>query len=137
MIAVPNQDVIQTFFPDGTDPTFSKKHWPTPSNTPLADGEAETFQITHPFHPLSGRIFELITRRCNWGEERVYYHDEAGRLCSLPLAWTNLAFTDPFVSLAAGRSAFRVTDLLELARLIAFLSGELEEVCDAQNPADM
>ena len=73
----------------------------------------------------------------------MYYHDpqggdsEAGRLCSLPLAWTNLAFTDPFVSLAAGRSAFRVTDLLELVRLIAFLAGELDEVCDAQNPADM
>ena len=67
----------------------------------------------------------------------MYYHDEAGRLCSLPLAWTNLAFTDPFVSLAAGRSAFRVTDLLELARLIAFLSGGLEEVCNAQNSAEM
>ena len=67
----------------------------------------------------------------------MYYHDEAGRLCSLPLAWTNLAFDDPFVSQAAGRSAFRVTDLLELARLVAFLAGELEEACDAQNSADM
>ena len=67
----------------------------------------------------------------------MYYHDEVGRLCSLPLAWTNLAYLDPFVSLAAGRSAFRVTDLLELARLIAFLSEEIEEVCDAQRPADM
>lgn len=101
------------------------------------NGEAETFQVTHPFHPLSGKVFELVTHRCNWGEERVYYHDEAGTLCSLPLAWTSLAFVDPYVSLAAGRSAFRMTDLLELSRLVAFLVGELEEVCNAQNPADV
>ncbi|MBT3265401.1 MAG: hypothetical protein HN372_13720 [Acidiferrobacteraceae bacterium] len=86
---------------------------------------------------MSGRVFELVTRRCNWGEERVYYHDEVGKLCSLPLAWTSLAFVDPFVSVASGRSAFRVIDLLELSRLIAFLSGEIEDVCDAQNPANM
>ena len=79
----------------------------------------------------------MVTRRYNWGEERVYYHDEGGKLCSLPLAWTSLAYVDPFVSLAAGRSAFRVTDLLELSRLVAFLVGELEEVSDAQSPADM
>jgi len=66
----------------------------------------------------------------------VYYHDEAGRLCSMPLAWTSLAPVDPFVSLAAGRTAFRVTDLLELTRLVAFLIKELEEACDAHSPAD-
>ena len=67
----------------------------------------------------------------------MYYHNEVGRLCSLPLAWTNLAFVDPFVSLASGRSAFRVTDLLELSRLVTVLAGEFEDVSDAQNPADM
>ena len=101
------------------------------------NGETETFQVTHPFHPLSGKIFELVTCRCNWKEERAYYQDEAGRLCSLPLAWTSLAPEDPFVSLAAGRSAFRVTDLLELARRVAFLIREIEEASDANSPADM
>jgi hypothetical protein len=107
------------------------------------NGEAETFQVTHPFHPLSGKIFELVTCRRNWGEERVYYQDpqggdsEAGRLRSLPLAWTSLAPEDPFVNLAAGRSAFRVTDLLKLARRVAFLTQELEKACDADNPADV
>ena len=101
------------------------------------NGEAETFQITHPFHPLSGKVFELVTRRYNWGEERVYYHDETGTLCSVPLGWTSLAPVDPFVSLAGGRSVFRVTDLLELTRLVAFLAGKLEEVCDGQSPADV
>jgi hypothetical protein len=101
------------------------------------NGEAETFQVTHPFHPLSGKIFELVTCRHNWGEERVYFQDDAGRLRSLPLAWTSPAPEDPFVSLAAGRSAFRVTDLLELARRVAFLTQELEEACDADDPAAM
>ena len=32
--------------------------------------------MTHPFHPLFGRRFEFVSRRRNWGEDRVYYHDE-------------------------------------------------------------
>jgi hypothetical protein len=67
----------------------------------------------------------------------VYYHDEAGRLCSIPQTWTSLAPVDPFVKLAAGRSAFRMTDLLELVRLVACLTKALEEGCDAQSPADV
>ena len=100
------------------------------------NGEAETFEVTHPFHPLSGKIFELVTFRRNWGDERVYYQDETGSLHSLPLAWTSLAAEDPFVSLSAGRSAFRVVDLLELARRVAFLIRELEEGSDENSPAD-
>ena len=44
-----------------------------------------------------------------------------GRLVSLPAAWTSVSAPDPFVVIAAGRSAFRVPDLLELARLLASL----------------
>lgn len=78
--------------------------------------------MTHPFHPLRGKTFALVICRHNWGEDRAYYHDESGRLHSLPTAWTNLAPIDPFVSLAAGRAAFRVSDLLELSRLLASLA---------------
>jgi uncharacterized protein DUF5372 len=63
-----------------------------------------------------------VTWRHNWGDERVYYQDEAGVLHSVPSTWTNLAPVDPFVSLSAGRSTFRVSDLLELARLLASLA---------------
>ncbi len=75
--------------------------------------------MVHPFHPLRGRELTLVTCRQNWGEQRVYFYDEAGRLVSVPLAWTTLAAMDPFVELAAGRSAFRVGDLLESADLLA------------------
>ena len=89
---------------------------------------AETFQVTHPFHPLSGKVFVLVTCHRNWAEERVYYHNEGGVLRSLPLAWTSLARTDPFVQVSAGRSAFRVADLLESARRLAVVSEQAEGV---------
>ena len=83
--------------------------------------------MTHPFHPLSGREFELVSRRRNWGEDRVYYHDERGELGSLPTAWTDAADVDPFVVQAAGRSPFRVADLLALADLAEQVRARVEE----------
>ena len=63
-----------------------------------------------------------MTRRQNWGEDRVYLHDEDGRLISLPARWTSVNPPDPVVALSAGRSAFRARDLLALAELIHDLS---------------
>ncbi len=51
-------------------------------------------RVTHPFHPLFGRRFEFVARRRNWGEDRVYYHDERGELVSLPTGWTDVADAD-------------------------------------------
>ncbi len=74
---------------------------------------------THPFHPWYGRTFELLERRTTWGEDRVYFHDEAGQLRRLPAAWTSAALRSPFEVLAGSRSPFRVADLLQLVALIA------------------
>jgi hypothetical protein len=60
--------------------------------------------VTHPFHPLFGRQFEFVARRRNWGEDRVYFHDESGELGSLPTAWTDMADADP---VGARKSAVR------------------------------
>ena len=79
--------------------------------------------MTHPFHPLLGREFPLVTFRQNWGEERVYFYDDSGRLSTVPIQWTTLAAPDPFVELSGGRSDFRISDLLELVDLLASLSG--------------
>ena len=49
------------------------------------------------------------------------FFDEEGVQRSLPRAWTDAADVDPFVVLAAGRSALRVGDLVELVDLIAEL----------------
>jgi hypothetical protein len=78
--------------------------------------------VTHPFHPWHGRQFEVLAVRQNWGEQRVMFFDEEQRLRSLPLAWTSLAPSDPFVLIAAGRSPFHVEDLARLVRLLMTLA---------------
>jgi Family of unknown function (DUF5372) len=80
--------------------------------------------VTHPFHPWRGRGFVFIAARQSWGEDRVLFFDGDGVQRSLPRGWTDAADIDPFVALAAGRSPFRVQDLLELVGLIAGLHGE-------------
>jgi len=74
--------------------------------------------VTHPFHPLHGREFELLQSRVCRGLERVDYVDADGVVRSLAAAWTSAGAEDPFVIVAAGRSAFRVPDLLALAALL-------------------
>ena len=56
--------------------------------------------------------------RRNWTEDRVYSHGLDSVLTSIPSGWTDLVAQDPFVDMAAGRSHFRVVDLVELARFI-------------------
>ena len=74
--------------------------------------------MTHPFHPLAGREYEFVEHRQNWGEDRVYVHDEDGQLFSLPAGWTDAAAADPFVVVAAGRCPFTTDGLLAVADLI-------------------
>jgi Family of unknown function (DUF5372) len=74
--------------------------------------------VTHPFHPLSGRDFEFIEHRQNWGEDRVCLRDGNGELFSLPAAWTDAVAPDPFTVIAADRCPFTTDDLLAVAGLI-------------------
>jgi hypothetical protein len=77
--------------------------------------------VTHPFHPWLGLEFDLVGARETWGQDRVFFVDEHGVQRSLPRAWTDVADVDPFVVVAAGRSALRVSDLLELVELIGVM----------------
>jgi hypothetical protein len=77
--------------------------------------------VTHPFHPWSGREFVFVAVRQTWGEDRVFFLDEAGTQHSLPAGWTDAVALDVFVAMAAGRCPFRVEDLLALADLIGRL----------------
>jgi len=88
--------------------------WHPQSNAPEGGDAAPRFCITHPFHPLRGRTLEVAAQGREWGEERVYYRDENGRMRFLPAQWTNLAAPDPFVLTAAGRACFRVEDLIRV-----------------------
>ena len=77
--------------------------------------------MTHPFHPLFGQTFKLIEYRCAWGEHRVYFYDALGQLQRLPASWTDVVGEDPFLAVSAGRSPFRVKELLLLADLLSGL----------------
>jgi len=78
-------------------------------------------RITHPFHPQFGVEIDFVERRHRWSEDRVFYRDHDGHLASLPARWTSAVPEDPFVVVAAGRSQFRVADLVELVALIGRL----------------
>jgi hypothetical protein len=83
--------------------------------------------VTHPFHPLYGRQFEILSYRPCWGEYRVTFYETPDHVRILPAAWTSLAPPDPSVVLGAGRAAFRVADLLELSHLIQRLEERYQE----------
>lgn len=76
------------------------------------------FQVTHPFPPWHGRRFLLSTRKNNWGEDRLMFFDDAGRLRSLQASWTDVDEPDLFTQAAGGRSFLRTDDLAALARLL-------------------
>jgi Family of unknown function (DUF5372) len=56
-------------------------------------------------------------RKLTWGEDRVFYYDSSGKLKSLLTNVTDVSSKDAFDRISAGRSAFRVDDLLELRHL--------------------
>jgi Family of unknown function (DUF5372) len=74
--------------------------------------------VTHPFHPWHGREFAFVAVQQTWKQDRVYFFGDDGTMRSLPTAWTDAAEPDVLVSLSAGRSAFRVDDLLALAEVL-------------------
>ena len=88
------------------------------SIAPIPNQEVRRIRITHPFHPLSGRQFDLVEHRCIFAESFVYFHDDAGHLREIPAAWTDFVKGDAFVEMAAGRSPLHAGCLLQLCDLM-------------------
>ena|ERR1019366_9527219 len=87
---------------------------------------ATSFEITHLFHPKRGTRLSLVTRRWNWGEDRVMYFDAQGRLRSMLASWTNMGDEELFTRASAGRSWFRPDDLVRLCVLLDELRGQVK-----------
>ena len=51
------------------------------------------------------------------------WEDERGEVRSLPASWTSAGEEDAFRVMSAGRSAFRVEDLLELVEVVRVWRG--------------
>lgn len=76
------------------------------------------FTVTHLFHPLYQRQFELLSYRKSWGRQFIDFQDKNGKTGAIPLAWTDADQADPFLTISQGRSVFRVAELLRLVELI-------------------
>jgi hypothetical protein len=74
-------------------------------------------------NPFSGQSFEAKGYVRSPHGQRVYFEDPRGRFVFVPETFTDLVPLEPFVALAAGRSYFRVRDLLDLVRIA---EGEME-----------
>ena len=85
-----------------------------------------TVRITHPFHPLCGQSFELVSRSPHWGEDRLIYRASDGTLPTIAAAFTDAEPPDVFQHIAAGRAAFRTVDLVGLLALFQQLAEHLD-----------
>ncbi len=91
---------------------------PSHSTASQQDFSNKTFRIIHPFHPYKNIEFEIDSERRIAYERRVFFFNTKRRKSSVPLHWTDIGPEDPFVAVSAGRSFFRVEDLLGLVRLL-------------------
>src|SRR5580692_7100663 len=89
---------------------------------PLTAEGNRRFRITHPFHSLSGKQFDLVEHRCIFAESYLYFHDECGYLRVIPAVWTDFVKADVLVEVAGGRSPLHAGCLLELAELVQHLA---------------
>ena len=92
-------------------------------------------RITHPFHPLTGRQFDLVQHYFVFTESYVFFHDDEGMLREIPAVWTDFVAGDVFVQQAAGRSPLHAGTLLELAELVVRMSPALPTFCQANDAA--
>jgi hypothetical protein len=100
------------------------------SNAPYGADSQRTFTVIHPFHPLYGQTFSLVTFRQNWAVDKVYYHDDQERLKSLPSSYTDILPADPFIVLSDKGSLFHPQHMLALWRIIESLQQRGEEKND-------
>ncbi len=116
--------------------SFAGKKRKARKTAAVVHGLSRRFRITHPFHPRTGEEFDLIEYRRGWGRECVEGLDSNGKLLAVPLGWTDAGGgPDPIVALSAGKSFFRIEDLLLLAELLQRLRSAPSSDPPRQGPA--
>lgn len=68
----------------------------------------------------------LVTRQLHWGQDRVTYYGQDGKLRSIPAAWTNLGDWDEQLRRTSTSTYFRLPDLLKLAALLQAMADDQE-----------
>ena len=95
--------------------------------TPGRSGRGDFFHVVHPFHPLAGQELERASGPPQESHRLVFFHNADGRLSSIPLAFTDYAEVDSFVTVSAGRAWLGINDLLRLAELVEQLGRKGQE----------
>jgi len=98
--------------------------WRSQSTAPVSTSEHETVRVTHPFHPWFTHEFVFVRHANAWSQDRVFFFGHDGSMQSLPTSWTDFGEPDVFVARSAGRSAFRVQDLLDLLEIMEGIRGK-------------
>ena len=80
--------------------------------------ESSKFKITHPFHPLKDKEFDIVNIKEYWGKKYVIFTFKEGDSKAIPIEWTDLEAEDLFKKISKGRSLFKTSDLLELYNII-------------------
>ena len=83
------------------------------SHSPL--GWAE---ISHPFHPLRGRRFEVLKKRRVAGVDTLILRELERGTLSIPREWTDWADPSPYNSLAQPSQRLAADSLFELVGLL-------------------
>ena len=78
-------------------------------------------RVTHPFHPLSGRLLVCVAERFNRSGRRLLLQVDEETVCSVPPQWTDVVAPDPELLMGEARALFRVADVVALAVLVARL----------------
>jgi hypothetical protein len=86
-------------------------------------------RITHPFHPLSGQQLACVGERFNRYGKRLLLKVDESTVCSVPPQWTDVVAPDPEIAIGNASALLRVTDFIELARLVARLAGTSRSQC--------
>jgi hypothetical protein len=103
--------------------------WSRVRTAPDTNHEKQFFTVTHLFHPLRDKRFELLDCKRTWGQWRVYYVTEDAQTASFPASWTDAGPKDPFVEQAQGRAIARVADLAAMVDLLQ----KIETRCVKEN----
>ena len=88
-------------------------------NADVAFASAHQVRVTHPFHPFSGQSGVCVGERHNRHGRRLLLRFDDGAVCSVPPQWTDAIPPDPEIVIGQSRALFRVSDLMELAGVVA------------------
>ena len=92
----------------------------------LSTKVTKKFRVTHPLHPLFCQEFESTGHKRLSGRNHFVFYNNTGKKTTIPVKWTDAPEEeDVYVIISAGRSYFRVEDLIGLSDLIRRLQGNV------------